>query len=162
MGNNVNLTKALAEIRNYPGARTDRKVFKVIADHANDEGGVELVPDICGRFHKIAEAHKVMSSLLRLEQHGFIADSRIIYDSISGHYQGTTTINPAYMLNTTKEDDGIAAELRAAFDRLATSGNRAIRSYAKLTAAMCDIYAKEYDEAAKYIDKIEKAISSSN
>ena len=62
--------------------------------------------------------------------------------------------------NTTKEDDDISAELRAAFDRHATSVNRAIRSYAKLIAAMCDIYAKEYDEAAKYIDKIEKAISA--
>lgn len=28
----------LAAIRQYPGARTDRKVFKVIADYANDKG----------------------------------------------------------------------------------------------------------------------------
>ena len=36
--NYVNLDKALAAIRQYPGARTDRKVFKVIADYANDKG----------------------------------------------------------------------------------------------------------------------------
>lgn len=102
---NVNLDKALAAIRQYPGARTDRKVFQVIAGQANDKGAAT------SSLYTIADVidsdwPTVYESVCRLVKEKLLMTVTI--DNISGH--ANFTIHPDYMLNTDEGDDTAAAK----------------------------------------------------
>lgn len=104
---NVNLKKALADIRQWPGARTDRKVFQVIAEYANDEGVSTITEtQIAGIIGTPRPA--VATSANRLALHGLISLER---EDAPDYYMVTYTIARAYMLNATDDGDDTAAAI---------------------------------------------------
>lgn len=101
----VNLDKAFANIRNYPDARLDRKVFKIIAEKANDEGVVRFTAHMGKLLYRvlgdddISNSDGISNSLYRLVRKGIIKGASYALDQF--HYpHGTVTIAPAYMLHT--------------------------------------------------------------
>lgn len=101
----VNLDKAFANIRNYSGARTDRKVFKIIAEEANDEGVARLTTHMSDLLYRasgdddIFDSDGRFNSFYRLIRKGLIKGASYSFDQF--HYpHGTVTIAPAYMLHT--------------------------------------------------------------
>ena len=131
---NVNLTKALAEIRQWPGARTDRKVFQAIADNANDKGVCTLseteIADIVGMTRGA-----VFTSVNRLAIHGLTTLER---KETPDYYQLECTIARRYMRS---------ADLAASVQHVA---NACIR----VLLAAAEAYAKKYDDLAEQLDDI--------
>lgn len=148
---NVNLKKALAEIRQWPGARTDRKVFAVIADYANDKG-VTVVRQATISAAIETDPLDVSQSVRRLADRGFIKITREMGD---GYYiHNRYTIAPAYMLNATDDGDDTAAaiaELSHHLDVVAIG----------VLAAEKAVYAQGPEIAANTarIEKLEKRIA---
>lgn len=122
MKNNVNLTKALAAIRQWPGARTDRKVFKTIAERANDKGVANV--SLFTIAMAIRENRKtVYESVFRLGEKGFTEveiEDGIYPPSRYGNpfSSATFTIAPAYMLHT---EDNISETLNRIEDIMKTT-----------------------------------------
>lgn len=96
----VDLDKAFANIRNYPGARTDRKVFKIIAEEANNEGVARFTAYTCGVFYRVSGADGLSSSLFRLVDKGILEETSYELDNFNYPHDGTVVIAPAYMLHT--------------------------------------------------------------
>lgn len=144
---NVNLTKALAEIRQWPGARTDRKVFKVIADYANDKGVCTLleaeIADIVGMTRGA-----VFTSVNRLAIHGLTTLER---EETPDHYQLECTIARRYMRSADGDDtDSAIANLSRHLDIVAVG----------VLAAEKAVYAQGPEIAAntERIQKLEKRL----
>ena len=101
----VNLDKAFANIRNYPGARTDRKVFKIIAEEANDEGVARFTTHMSKLLYRVSGAGAMSNSdgmsnsFDRLVREGLIKGVSYAFDQFN-YPHGTVTIAPAYMLHT--------------------------------------------------------------
>lgn len=101
----VDLDKAFTNIRDYPGAHIDRKVFKIIAEHADDEGVVRFTTRMSKRLYRvlgdddISNSYGISNSLYRLVCKGIIKGASYSFDNF--HYpHGTVTIAPGYMLHT--------------------------------------------------------------
>lgn len=101
----VDLDKAFTNIRNYSGARIDRKVFKIIAAEANDEGVVRLTTHMSDLLYRVSGADDIFNSdgmsnsLYRLIRKGIIERASYSFDDC-GYPHGTITIAPGYMLHT--------------------------------------------------------------
>lgn len=147
MANNVNLTKALADIRQYPGARTDRKVFKVIAEYSDGKGDFSSlkspIADIIG-----ASTPAVCISMERLERHGLLKSRH--YDTPYRLYI-TYTVAPAYMLTPTAEDTHGSVDLAASVQRVTIA-------YINAVSAVAAVYAKEYGNLAEQLENTAEAI----
>ena len=101
----VNLDEAFANIRNYPGARTDRKVFKIIAEKANGKGVVRFTTHMSELLYRvlgaddISNSDGISNSLYRLVRKGIIKGASYAFDNFR-YPHGTVVIAPAYMLHT--------------------------------------------------------------
>lgn len=111
----VDLDKAFANIRNYPGARTDRKVFKIIAEEANDEGVARFTTHMSKLLYRASgddalfDSDGMSNSLYRLIRKGLIKGASYSFDNF--HYpHGTVTIAPAYMLHTATQAADLAQD----------------------------------------------------
>lgn len=101
----VDLDKAFTNIRDYPGAHIDRKVFTIIAEHADDEGVARFTTRMSKLLYRvlgdddISNSYGISNSLYRLVRKGIIKGASYSFDNF--HYpHGTVTIAPGYMLHT--------------------------------------------------------------
>lgn len=145
MKNNVNLDKALADIRQWPGARTDREVFKIIAEYANDKGvctrSETEIADIVGMARGA-----VFTSVNRLAIHGLISLER---EDALDYYIVTYTIAPAYLLHT--DGDTKSKDAHGNVD-IAASVQRVTIAYINVADAV-DAYAKQCDKLAEQLEQ---------
>lgn len=146
MKNTVNLDKALADIRQWPGARTDRKVFKIIAEYANDEGASTITEtQIAGIIGTPRPA--VVTSANRLALHGLISLER---EDTPDYYMVTYTIAPAYLLHT--DGDTKSKDAHGNVD-IAASVQRVTIAYINAADAVIDAYAKQCDKLAEQLEQ---------
>lgn len=144
----VNLDKAFANIRNYPDARTDRKVFKIIAEKANDEGVVRFTTHMSKLLYRvlgdddISNSDGISNSLYRLVRKGIIKGASYAFDNF--HYpHGTVTIDPDYMLHTATTPEP-------------SDGTKRIQSIEKRLDHLTKVVAN--DDSEKKIVKLENRI----
>lgn len=156
MKNTVNLKKALAEIRQWPGARTDRKVFKIIAEYANDKGVAKIsLFTIAMAIRK--DRNSVYESVFRLGKKGFVEaniEEGIYPPTRYGNPfdSATFTIAPAYMLHTEDNTGNISA--------LTDSVNNAAKSIRRATNAYIDFCTAYYGAYAKACDKLTQQLNT--